>query len=62
MTGLNEDISPFEDFIYAEEFDSNGDIFLYEMGRDVAITQGDNEIILSRESLKSLFNQLKGKL
>jgi putative aminopeptidase FrvX len=45
----------FEDYIYADA----GDVFLYEMGRDIAITQGENEIILSRENLKSLFEQVK---
>lgn len=52
----------FEDMIYAEEYDTNGDVFIYEMGKDIAIQQGDNEIILSRESLGGLFDQIKDKL
>lgn len=49
----------FEEDIWAEETDSNGDVFIYEIGSDVTIQQGDNEIILSRESLKSIMKQLK---
>jgi putative aminopeptidase FrvX len=52
----------FEDMIYAEEFDTNGDVFVYEMGKDVVIQQGDNEILLSRESLRGLVDQLKDVL
>jgi len=49
----------FDDDIYAEEYDQNGDVYVYEMGRDVVIQQGDQEIKLSRESLRSLVDQLK---
>jgi putative aminopeptidase FrvX len=59
-TGYFEDT--FDDYIYAEEFDANGDVYLYEIGADVTIQQGDNEIVLSRESLKKIIKQLKGKL
>jgi putative aminopeptidase FrvX len=52
----------WDDMIYAEEFDTNGDVFVYEMGRDVVVTQGDQEIMLSRESLKGLIDQLKDTL
>jgi putative aminopeptidase FrvX len=52
----------WNDMIYAEEFDTNGDVFVYEMGRDVVIQQGDNEVLLSRESLKGLIDQLKDVL
>jgi len=52
----------FEEMIYAEEFDGNGDVCMYEIGADVVIQQGDNEILLSRESLKSLFDQVSGLL
>lgn len=52
----------WDDMIYAEEFDTNGDVFVYEMGKDVVIQQGDNEVLLSRESLKGLVDQLKGVL
>jgi putative aminopeptidase FrvX len=52
----------WDDMVYAEEFDTNGDVFIYEMGKDIAITQGENEILLSRESLKGLFDQLKDVL
>lgn len=50
------------DYVYAEEFDKNGDVYLYEIGANVTIQQGDQEIILSRDSLKSIMKQLKGKL
>lgn len=52
----------FDDYIYAEESDSNGDVWLYELGADITIQQGDNEIVLSRSALKSLIKQLDGKL
>lgn len=54
--------SAFGSFTYAEEFDKNGDVYVYEMGREIAITQGDNEILLTRESLKSLIEQLKTQI
>lgn len=47
------------DFVYAESFDANGDVFVYELGKDIGITQGEREIVMTRESLKSLVNQLK---
>lgn len=49
----------FEESIWAEEYDRNGDIFVYEIGRDVVIQQGTNEILLSRDSLRSLLWQLR---
>jgi hypothetical protein len=49
----------FENDIWAEEYDTNGDVFVYEIGRDVVIQQGENEIVLSRESLRGLVDQLK---
>lgn len=49
----------FEEDIWAEEYDQNGDVYVYEIGRDVVIQQGDNEVMLSRESLRSLLEQLK---
>jgi putative aminopeptidase FrvX len=52
----------WDDMIYAEEFDTNGDVFVYEIGKDVVIQQGDNEVLLSRESLKGLMEQLKDVL
>lgn len=48
----------FESDIYAETVDLNGDVFVYEIGREVVIQQGDKEIFLSREALKSLVDQL----
>jgi hypothetical protein len=51
------------EFIYAETFDRNGDVFVYEVGtNDVAFAQGDKEIVMSRANLKSLFDQLKNSL
>lgn len=49
----------FVEDIYAESSDKNGDVFVYEIGADVVIQQGDNEILLSRESLRDLISQLK---
>jgi len=54
------DETRFLDDLYAEEKDINGDIFMYEVGSEVAILQGDNEILMSRKSLKSLFDQIRG--
>lgn len=48
----------FEDMVYAEA----DDVFVYEMGRQIAITQGDQEILLSRDALKDLMKQLKTAL
>ena len=53
----------FESDIYAETFDSeNGDTFIYEVGNDIVIQQGDAEIFLSRESMKELLEQLKDSI
>lgn len=49
----------FDDTIWAEEYDQNGDVYVYEIGRDVVIQQGEDEIRLSRESLRSLVDQLR---
>lgn len=48
----------FEDTVWAEEHDQNGDVFIYDVGNEIAIQQGDNEILLSRESLRNLVDQL----
>lgn len=45
--------------LYAQVEDISGDVLVYEIGRDVVIQQGDNEVILSRDALKSLISQLK---
>ncbi|MDS7057211.1 M20/M25/M40 family metallo-hydrolase [Klebsiella pneumoniae] len=62
----NYDIGYFEEVfmhdLYAEESDINGDVMVYEMGTDIVISQGDNEIILSRESFRGLINQVSGSL
>ena len=47
------------DDVWAEEYDQNGDIWVYELGKDIVIQQGENEIALSRESLRSIVSQLK---
>lgn len=53
----------YQDPIWAEESDKvNGDVFVYEIGKDVLIQQGENEIILSRKALKSLIEQLQSQL
>lgn len=52
----------YVDSVWAEEYDINGDVYVYEIGKDIVIQQGDNEIILSRESLKSLIDQLQSQL
>lgn len=55
----NTDSDRFDDMIYAESKDRNGDILMYEIGRDVVIQQGEQEIILTRDSLKNIFSQIK---
>jgi putative aminopeptidase FrvX len=55
--GYFEDV--YEDDIWAEEYDTNGDVYVYEIGRDVVIQQGENEVVISRESLRGLVDQLK---
>lgn len=49
----------FDEYVWAEEFDQNGDVYVYEVGKEVVIQQGNSEIILSRESLRGLVDQLK---
>lgn len=55
------------DYLYADEFDVNGDVYLWEQGQDVVIQQDNsetgitNEIKMSRKTLKSIFKQLNGK-
>lgn len=46
--------------VWAEEYDQNGDVYIYELGKDVVIQQGDQTITLSRPSLVSLLEQLDG--
>lgn len=50
----------FDDSTWAEEYDQHGDVFVYEIGADYVIQQNDNEIILSRDSLKGIMAQLRG--
>jgi putative aminopeptidase FrvX len=45
--------------VWAEEADKMGDVFIYEVEESCVIAQGENEILLSRESLRNLMNQLK---
>lgn len=52
----------FENDLYAEEDDINGTVMMYEVGSQVAILQGNNEILMSRASLKGLFDQVRGVL
>jgi putative aminopeptidase FrvX len=49
----------YSDWVYAETYDDSGDVYVYEVGSQIVIQQGTNEILLSRESLKSLVGQLK---
>jgi putative aminopeptidase FrvX len=49
----------FVEDIYAEEADKNGDVYIYEVGHEIVIQQGEDEIILSHASLKSLLGQIK---
>ena len=49
----------FEDDVWAEEYDANGDVYVYEVGKDIVIQQGTQEILLSRVSLRNLLKQLK---
>lgn len=49
----------YDDDIWAEQQDDkNGDIFVYELAGDVILQQGDNEIIMSRKTLRGLVDQL----
>ncbi|AYP68168.1 peptidase T [Bacillus phage vB_BcoS-136] len=57
--GYNYDDTLGLEDIYLEEQDENGEVYVYEIGKDVVIQQGNNEILLSRESLRSLVRQLK---
>lgn len=54
----------YQDYIWAMELDADyGDVWVYEtIDNNILIQQGDNEIILSRQGLKSLINQLKSQL
>jgi putative aminopeptidase FrvX len=45
--------------IWAQVDDKEGDVYCYEMGNGVVIQQGENEIILSKDSLRRLIDQLK---
>lgn len=56
-----EEKSQLFDTIYAEEKDRYGDVYVYEVHEGVIIQQGDNEIVLSKESLKSLIKQINGE-
>ena len=47
------------DDVWAEEQDRNGDVYVYEIGADIVIQQGKEEIMLSRDSLRSLVSRLK---
>lgn len=53
----------FEDgYVWAEEADLNGDVYVYDVGANIVIQQGNQEIIISRESMKSLIKQLNGAI
>jgi len=53
----------FEDgYVWAEETDLNGDVYVYDVGANIVIQQGNQEIIISRESMKSLIKQLNGAI
>lgn len=51
-----------EEHVWAEETDLNGDVYVYDVGTGIVIQQGNQEIILSRESVKSLIKQLNGAI
>lgn len=50
------------EYVWAEEADLNGDVYIYDVGADIVIHQGNQEIILSRETMKSLIKQLSGAI
>lgn len=52
----------YDDFIWVEEADLNGDVYVYDVGADIVIQQGNQEIILSRETMKGLIKQLNGAI
>ena len=58
VSSYNYDDS-FSDDIWAEENDKNGDVYVYEIGGDVIIQQGENEICLTKSSFKNILSQLK---
>lgn len=53
----------FEDeYVWAEEIDLNGDVYIYDIGANIVIQQENQEIVISRESMKSLIKQLNGTI
>lgn len=53
----------FEDeYVWAEETDLNGDVYIYDIRANIVIQQGNQEIVISRESMKSLIKQLNGTI
>ena len=49
----------FQEDVYAEVVDpEDGDVYVYEAGHKIIIEQDGNEIVLSKESFKSLVEQL----
>lgn len=50
------------EYVWVEEADLNGDVYIYDVGADIVIQQGNQEIILSRETMKSLIKQLSGAI
>lgn len=50
------------EYVWVEEADLNGDVYIYDVGADIVIQQGNHEIILSRETMKSLIKQLSGAI
>lgn len=44
--------------VWAEEQDANGDVYVYEVGNQVVISQGDQEIMMSKGNLSKLVDQL----
>ena len=49
----------FDESVWIEESDVNGEIYIYDMGADIAIQQGDEEVLISRGTLNRIVKQLK---
>lgn len=50
-----------EEDMWAEAYDSHGDVYVYELGKDVIIQQGNQEIRMSVSSMRAILGQLNKK-
>lgn len=52
----------FENNLWIEEEDKNGDFMIYEIGADIVMQQGKNEIILSRQNFINMMTQAQEQM